>query len=52
MGWCDKTRDFTDLIIKDVLIAGIEDPDIRQEIVGMRDILDTPTNDIIALVKS
>lgn len=49
---CNNTVDFTDSIIRDILIAGIEDSDIRREILGVRDILDIPINDIIALVES
>eukprot|EP00111_Clytia_hemisphaerica_P004367 TCONS_00012481-protein len=49
---CNNTVDFTDSIIRDILIAGIVDSDIRREILGVKDILDTPINDIIALVES
>lgn len=49
---CNNEVNFTDSIIRDVLIAGIEDTDIRREILGMVDILDTPINNIIALVES
>eukprot|EP00111_Clytia_hemisphaerica_P020937 TCONS_00061733-protein len=49
---CDNTIDFTDSIIRDVLIAGIEDSDIRREVLGIANILETSINDIIALVES
>ena len=49
---CNNIIDFTDSIIRDILIAGIEDSDIRREVLGVKDILDTPINDIISLVES
>jgi len=48
---CSNDVDFTDSIIRDVLIAGIEDTDIRREVLGMKDILNTPVNAIVAMVE-
>ena len=47
---CGQTLDYTDHIIRDVLLNGIYDPDIRREILGTTNILDKPFNDVIALL--
>ena len=39
-------------MIRDVLLAGIADVDIRREALGMPDIQDKNTNDIVALIES
>ena len=49
---CGRDVDFTDAIVRDVLIAGISDLDIRREVLGTVDIIDQPVNDVIALVES
>lgn len=49
---CLKDVDFTDSIIRDVLIAGIADMDIRREILGTDVILERSVNDVISLVES
>ena len=49
---CPNKCDFTQSIIKDVLIAGIYDMDIRREILSMDKILQKSTNDIISLVEA
>ena len=49
---CLKEVDFTDSIIRDVLIAGIADMDIRREILGTDVILEHSINDDISLVES
>ena len=49
---CSLDVDFTDVIIRDVLIAGIADMDIRREILGTDSILARSTNDFISLVES
>ena len=43
--------DFTDSIIRDVLIAGIADLDIRREVLGTSAILERAVNDVISLVE-
>ena len=45
------TADFTDEILRDVLLAGIYDADIRREMYGVEDILRKPVNDVISLVE-
>ncbi|KAL9972701.1 hypothetical protein ACROYT_G019061 [Oculina patagonica] len=49
---CGKNVDYTDHVIRDVLLSGIFDPDIRREILGNKDVLKTPVNDVIALVEN
>ena len=48
---CSQTLDYTDHIIREVLLNGIYDPDIRREILGTTNILDKPVDDVIALVE-
>lgn len=42
---------FTDHIMRDVLLAGIYDADIRREMYGIDKILQQPVNDVISLVE-
>jgi len=42
---------FTDHIMRDVLLAGIYDADIRREMYGIDRILEHPINDVIAAVE-
>ena len=50
---CNRTIDvnFTDHIMRDVLLAGIYDADIRREMYGIDRILQQPVNDVIAMVE-
>ena len=48
---CGRSVDYTDHLVRDVLLNGINDPDIRREVLGTKDILKTPVNDVIALVE-
>ena len=48
---CLREVDFTDSIIRDVLIAGIADLDIRREVLGTTAILERAVNDVISLVE-
>ena len=43
--------DYTDQIIRDVLISGIYDTDICRDILGIDGITDRPVNDVISLVE-
>ena len=43
--------DFTDIIVRDVLIAGIADMGIRREILGTNKLLERTVNDVITLVE-
>ena len=49
---CGKNVDYTDHAIRDVLLNGLSDPDIRREVLGTKDVLKTPVNDVIALVEN
>ena len=49
---CLRKVDFIDSIIRDVLIAGIADLDIRREVLGTSVILERAVNGVIALVES
>ena len=49
---CLREVDFTDSIIRDVLIAGIADLDIRREVLGTSAILETAVNNVFSLVES
>ena len=48
---CELTINFTDIIVRDVLIAGIADLDIRREILGIDSVLDKSLTDVITLVE-
>ncbi len=47
-----QSVDFTDIIIRGVLLAGIAHMDIRWDVLSTMDILDRPVNEVISLVKS
>ena len=49
---CERNVDYTDHVIRDVLLNGISDTDIRREVLGTTNILQTPVNDVIALVEN
>jgi len=48
---CGKSVNYTDNAIRDVLLNGLADTDIRREILGTKDILTKPINDIVALIE-
>ena len=54
---CEKchettTADYTEEVIKDVMLAGISDVDIRREIIGCQGIHAKPVNEIISVIES
>ena len=49
---CGKNVDYTPNMSRDVLLNGIADPDIRREVLGTKDIIQTSVNDVISLVES
>ena len=49
---CTRKVNFTDTIVRDVLLAGIADIDIRREVLGTDAILGRAVNDVIAIVVS
>ena len=44
--------DYTEEVIRDVILAGICDLDIRREALSMPGIIDKPTNDVIGIIES
>lgn len=48
---CGKSVNYTDNAIRDVLLNGLADTDIRREVLGTKDILTKPINDIVTLVE-
>ena len=50
---CGKSNivNYTNHIIRDVLIAGVYDTDIRRDVLGADGITDRPVNDVIALIE-
>ena len=49
---CGQDVDYTDHVVRDVLLNGLSDPDIRRDVLGTKDILTKPINDVIALVEN
>ena len=49
---CGQPVDYTDHIVRDVLVNGIYDSDIRREALGTPDILKLPVNEVVALVEN
>ena len=49
---CELKVNYTDHMIRDTLLNGIADSEIRREILGTADILTTAINDAIALVEN
>ena len=49
---CKKSVDYTDHVIVDVLLSGINDPDIRRDVLGSDSVLSKSVNDVIALVEN
>ena len=48
---CTKDVDFTDHIIRDVIIAGVADIDIRREVLGTDNLLQKSVNDVVSLIE-
>ena len=44
--------DYTEEVIKDIILAGISDLDIRRDALSMPEILDKTTNDIVGIVEN
>ena len=49
---CGLMADYTDHAIRDVILNSLYDCEIRREVLGVKDILQKPVNDVIALVES
>ena len=48
---CGEDVDYTDYVIKDVLISGISDLDIRRDVLGTIDIIESGVKEVIALIE-
>ena len=49
---CGKNVDYTPHMARDVLLNGIVDPEIRREVLGTKDIIQTAVNDVISVVEA
>ncbi|XP_048576277.1 uncharacterized protein LOC125557593 [Nematostella vectensis] len=49
---CSRPVDYTDHVIRDVIINGLYDNEIRREVLGIDGILEKPINQVIAVVES
>ena len=49
---CGADVNYTDHVIRDVILNGLFDTDIKREVLGASGVLELPINDIIALVES
>ena len=49
---CGHDAEYTEEVIRDVLLAGIADVDIRRDALSMPGILDKTTNDVIAIIET
>lgn len=49
---CGKNVDYTDHVIRDILLNGISDSDIQRVVLGTKNVLQTPVNDVIVLVEN
>jgi len=49
---CSRNVDYTDNVIRDVLLCGMSELDIRRETLGTKDILEISVNDVIALAEN
>ena len=49
---CGRSVDYTDHVIRDVILNGLYDTDIRKEVLGIAEILEKPITEFIALVET
>ena len=49
---CGASVDYTDHVIRDFILNGLYDSDIRREVLGIAGILEKPVNEVIALVET
>ncbi len=49
---CGKEVDYTNHIIRDVLLNGVHDSNIRRELLGTPDVLTKPINEVVALAEA
>ena len=51
-GTCNQATDFTDIIVKDVLVAGLADEDIKREILGWTELDIKDVNSTVAFIEA
>ena len=49
---CGASVDYTDHVIRDVILNGLYDSNIGREVLGIAGIIEKPVNEVIALVKT
>lgn len=49
---CGSDVNYTDHVIRDTLLNGIYDTDIQREVLGLKDVITSPLNDVIGLIES
>lgn len=49
---CGQIVDFTDIIVKDVLVTGLADEDIRKDVLGWGELDDTNINDTVRFIEA
>ena len=49
---CGRSVYYTDHVIRDVILNGLYDTDIRREVLGIAEILEKPIKEVIALVET
>ena len=49
---CTQVNDFTDIIVKDVLVAGLADEDIKKDVLGWSELDTKDVNETVAFIES
>ena len=49
---CTQVNDFTDIIVKDVLVAGLVDEDIKKDVLGWSELDTKDVNETVAFIES
>ena len=49
---CDQSVDFTDIIVRDVLITGLVDEDIRKEVLGWEELDNKDINEVVRFIEA
>ena len=49
---CSQVIDFTDIILKDVMVTGLADEDIRKEVLGWGSLVEKDVNETICLIEA
>ena len=49
---CDQVVDFTDIIVKDVMVSGLADEDIRKDVLGWEELDNKGVNDTLRFIEA